>query len=81
MVIYLDVGVDGNHLWPIFPLGLFRPTTVDIGAHLHWQPPTRLSRHRIRFFWELAPDHGPHDHHLRALYALGLLSIKTVADE
>ncbi len=81
MVIYLDVGVDGDHLWFIFSVGLFRSTTVDFGTHLHRESPTRLSRNRIGIFWDLAPDHGAHDHHLRTLYAVGLLPVETVADE
>ena len=81
MVIYLDVGVDRDHLWPIFSVGLFRSTAVDFRTHLHREPPTRLSRNGIRIFWDLAPDHGAHDHHLRTLYAMGLLPVETMADE
>ena len=81
MVIYLDVGVDNDHLRLIFSVGLFRSTAVDFGTHRHREPPPRFSRNGIRIFLDLAPNHGAHDHYLRTLYALGLLPIKTVADE
>lgn len=81
MVIYLDVGVDRDYIWIIFSVGLFCSTAVDFRTHLYRESTTRFSRNGIRIFWDLAPNHGAHDHHLRTLYALGFLPVETVADE
>ena len=56
-----------------FPWAYSRPTTVDFGTHLYRQPPTSISWNRGWVLLELAPDYGADHHHLRTLYALGLL--------
>ncbi len=73
MVVSVDLGPHRFNLRLIFSLGLFRPTTVDFGTHLYRQPPTSISWDRVWILLELALDYGADNHHLRTLYALGLL--------
>jgi len=73
VVVSMDLGSDLPYLRPVFSLGLFRPTTVDFGTHLYRQPPTSISWDRVWVLLELALDYGADNHHLRTLYALGLL--------
>jgi len=81
MVVSLDLGPHFPDLRPIFSLGLFRATTVDFGTYLYRQPATSLSWNRDWVFLELAPDYGADHHHVRTLYALGVLPAQTVANE
>ena len=81
MAFSLDLGIDRDHPGPLFPLGLFSPTTMDFGAHLHQQSPTGISWDGFWFLLELAPDYGADRHHLWLVHALGLLPVETLANE
>ncbi len=81
VVVCLDLGPHNPDLRSVFPLGLFRTTTMDFRAHLYRQATIGLSWNGIWLLLELAPDYGPDHHHVWTLYALGLLPAQTVADQ
>jgi len=81
MVISMDLSHHPHNLRPVFPLGLFRPTTVDFGTYFYRQPATHLSWNGVWVLLELAPDYGGDHHHVRTLYAVGLLPAQAVADQ
>lgn len=81
MVVSLDLGPHPHHLRPVFPLGVFRPTTMDFRAHLYQPATASVSWNRVWIFLELAFDYGADHHHVWTLYAMGLLPAQTLANE